>query len=47
MIKYGDSNAISGGGGTSGDWLPCGGNSGIYNSAATSAGVVRVFPLCF
>ncbi|CAF9926730.1 hypothetical protein IMSHALPRED_007026 [Imshaugia aleurites] len=41
MIKNGNSNAISGGCGLYGGWLPYGGNSGIYNSAATSAGVFQ------
>lgn len=40
MIKNGNSNAVSGGCGTNGGWLPYGGNSGIYNSAATSNSVV-------
>lgn len=40
MIKNGNKNAVSGGCGLNGGWIPYGGNSGIYNSAATSAGVV-------
>ena len=43
MIKNGNSNAIEGGCGLTGGWLPYGGNSGIHNSAATSAGVVSCF----
>ena len=43
MIKNGNSNAIEGGCGLTGGWIPYGGNSGIYNSAATSAGVVSCF----
>ena len=42
MIKNGNSNAVSGGCGLSGGWIPYGGKSGIYNSAATSAGVVSI-----
>ena len=40
MIKNGNTNAVSGGCGTNGGWLPYGGNSGIYNSAATRNSVV-------
>ena len=39
-IKDGNKNAVSGGCGLTGGWIPYGGNSGIWNSAATSAGVV-------